>query len=346
MDWWRHSLLVFANASLARRALQNDRTIRPALRHWVDTQVDCNLFILRANDVRISITRNHPMAAQTIRASTDQHQIVDEAASRMIDTPEFMQLLSNFAEQSASEVFDEAAYDAARQGVVAHVKTAMLETSTRYAAAIKARTLETQAMADCMDMVRNDLVEAGIIGANVAPMFIPEAIVKKLQEVAASKDTSVSRTDLQFKNEHGNYLDRNGWDITHDTLCSFAFAPVYAEGKVIALVLAGGYIQEWPEQLDRNFARLTTAATGSTHEEDRLHTATLERAIHICEEIESDRFDAYKGRGKHEAFSTSRGDVYVNGQSDGAGQCAIALRTLHKSLRVQSGSALAEGATP
>lgn len=37
-----------------------------------------------------------------------------------------------------------------------------------------------QGMADCMDMVRQELIEAGVIGADVAPMFIANAVVAKL----------------------------------------------------------------------------------------------------------------------------------------------------------------------
>jgi hypothetical protein len=34
------------------------------------------------------------------------------------------------------------------------------------------------AMADCMDMVRRDLIDMGIIDKRVAPMFIPEAVAR------------------------------------------------------------------------------------------------------------------------------------------------------------------------
>lgn len=37
-----------------------------------------------------------------------------------------------------------------------------------------------QGMADCMDMVRQELIEAGVIGADVAPMFIANAVLAKL----------------------------------------------------------------------------------------------------------------------------------------------------------------------
>lgn len=56
--------------------------------------------------------------------------------------------------------------------------------------------------------------------------------------------------------------------------------------------------------------------------------AALEEAAKVCEGIEGDRFDAYKGRGKWEAFNPGRADPYVNGESDGAGQCAISIRKL------------------
>ena len=46
----------------------------------------------------------------------------------------------------------------------------------------------TQAMAECMDMVRNELIEAGIISDKVAPMFVANAVfeyVRHLRKDAA-----------------------------------------------------------------------------------------------------------------------------------------------------------------
>jgi hypothetical protein len=60
--------------------------------------------------------------------------------------------------------------------------------------------LEVQCMADCMDMVRQELIEAGVIDANVAPMFVANAVVKKLQEVSAAiKGKSPAYTELSVK---------------------------------------------------------------------------------------------------------------------------------------------------
>lgn len=64
--------------------------------------------------------------------------------------------------------------------------------------------------------------------------------------------------------------------------------------------------------------------------------AVLEEAAQVCDEIETDRFDAYKGRGKYEPFNPDRADAYVNGESDGAGQCAQAIRKL-KSVSAPDG---------
>lgn len=64
----------------------------------------------------------------------------------------------------------------------------------------------------------------------------------------------------------------------------------------------------------------------------------LEEAANLCEEMEGDMFDQYKGRGKHAPNNPYRADPYMNGQSDGAGQCADAIRAL------RTKSAGAEGA--
>lgn len=47
------------------------------------------------------------------------------------------------------------------------------------------RRLAVQSMADCMDMVRQDLIDMGIIDKSVAPMFIPEAIANYIKRTAA-----------------------------------------------------------------------------------------------------------------------------------------------------------------
>lgn len=45
-----------------------------------------------------------------------------------------------------------------------------------------------QGMADCMDMVRQELIEAGVIGADVAPMFIANAVLAKLAASAPAQE--------------------------------------------------------------------------------------------------------------------------------------------------------------
>jgi hypothetical protein len=49
----------------------------------------------------------------------------------------------------------------------------------------KKQTTVVQLMADCMDMVRSDLVEMGIIDKAVAPMFIPEAVANYVNRLRA-----------------------------------------------------------------------------------------------------------------------------------------------------------------
>jgi len=50
--------------------------------------------------------------------------------------------------------------------------------------AAKLQRQTMQGMADCMDMVRGDLIEMGIIDKSVAPMFIPEAIARYVRSAA------------------------------------------------------------------------------------------------------------------------------------------------------------------
>lgn len=46
------------------------------------------------------------------------------------------------------------------------------------------------------------------------------------------------------------------------------------------------------------------------------------RAVRICEEVEADARDQYKGRGKYAPDNPYRADTYMDGVSSGAGQCA------------------------
>lgn len=46
----------------------------------------------------------------------------------------------------------------------------------------KLKALEAQGMADCMDMVMQELERAGVIPAHTAPMFVPEAILSYIQK--------------------------------------------------------------------------------------------------------------------------------------------------------------------
>jgi len=54
--------------------------------------------------------------------------------------------------------------------------------------------------------------------------------------------------------------------------------------------------------------------------------AEREACAKVCDGVEADRWDCYKGRGNHERFNTRRADPVVQGESDGASLCAAAIR--------------------
>lgn len=58
---------------------------------------------------------------------------------------------------------------------------ALLECVAEHAEA-KERTArqEAQAMAECLDMLRTDLIAAGVVGPEVAPMFLTEAVLSEV----------------------------------------------------------------------------------------------------------------------------------------------------------------------
>lgn len=62
-----------------------------------------------------------------------------------------------------------------------------------------------QGMADCMDMVRQELIEAGVIGPGIAPMFIASAVMAKLSAAAAPNAALVAAltTLLRLIDEFG-----------------------------------------------------------------------------------------------------------------------------------------------
>lgn len=56
--------------------------------------------------------------------------------------------------------------------------------------------------------------------------------------------------------------------------------------------------------------------------------AVLEEAAQICDGINTDCFDQYKGRGKHAKDNPHRADTHYDGMSNGAAACADAIRAL------------------
>lgn len=51
----------------------------------------------------------------------------------------------------------------------------------------RSQSREIEAMAECMDMVRQDLITAGIIDKAVPPMMLPEAVIASVQKAVAAE---------------------------------------------------------------------------------------------------------------------------------------------------------------
>ena len=76
---------------------------------------------------------------------------------------------------------------------------ALLECVAEHAEA-KERTArqEAQAMAECLDMLRTDLIAAGVVGPEVAPMFLTEAVLSAVSlERAARIEAQQRLADMQ-----------------------------------------------------------------------------------------------------------------------------------------------------
>ena len=76
---------------------------------------------------------------------------------------------------------------------------ALLECVAEHAEA-KERTArqEAQAMAECLDMLRTDLIAAGVVGPEVAPMFLTEAVLSAVSlERTARIEAQQRLADMQ-----------------------------------------------------------------------------------------------------------------------------------------------------
>ena len=59
-----------------------------------------------------------------------------------------------------------------------------------------------------------------------------------------------------------------------------------------------------------------------------LHQATLDEAAKVCDDIEEDRWNQYKGRPPYTGAESGKADPHEQGVSMGAGKCAAAIRGL------------------
>jgi hypothetical protein len=53
-----------------------------------------------------------------------------------------------------------------------------------------------------------------------------------------------------------------------------------------------------------------------------------ERCARVCDDISVDRWQQYKGQGRHAPNNPHRADPFMDGQSQGADACAAAVRAL------------------
>ena len=62
------------------------------------------------------------------------------------------------------------------------------------AAAERQKRKESEMMAECMDMVRQDLIAAGLVHSSVPPMMLPEAIFSAHHAAVASEREACAQT--------------------------------------------------------------------------------------------------------------------------------------------------------
>lgn len=85
--------------------------------------------------------------------------------------------------------------------------------------------LTLQGMADCMDMVRQELVGAGLIDERVPPMFVPEALLTKLRQLRAAFHVNMVRA----------YPERTHADIEAEINRTCWGTAITADEEILAL---------------------------------------------------------------------------------------------------------------
>ena len=60
---------------------------------------------------------------------------------------------------------------------------------------------------------------------------------------------------------------------------------------------------------------------------NRIAALEREACAKVCDVFAEDRRNAYKGRLPYEVMNTHRADPYADGQSDGAAECSVQIRS-------------------
>jgi hypothetical protein len=80
---------------------------------------------------------------------------------------------------------------------------AEIEQLTAQLADARQRTQGIEGMAACMDMVRHDLIEAGIIPADTAPMFVSDAVIRAFKAETARCAAVVRAVTIEVTSADG-----------------------------------------------------------------------------------------------------------------------------------------------
>jgi hypothetical protein len=92
--------------------------------------------------------------------------------------------------------------------------------------------------------------------------------------------------------------------------------------------------------IPRAKALLAEVAPAGAQNAEAIRNQALEEAAKLCDEICSDYWDQYKGRGKHAPNNPNRANSHTEGVGDGADMCSDAIRALQTgSANTQEGGA-------
>lgn len=150
--------------------------------------------------------------------------------------------------------------------------------------ALKRELQESRGIADCMQMLRQDMIDAGVLDASVPPMMMSEAIIPKLKErdALASKLNWMTFAARDVLDERRRQMEVEGWSTEHDDehlpgeLALAAASYVCAdEGEAPPAIWPWDWAWWKPESRRRNLVKAAALILAEIERLDRAEAAKI-----------------------------------------------------------------------